>query len=132
MVGDAVATQFSDLIPRPLRILVVDRSRDIAEQYVALLEHFGHRSVSVADGEAAMREVEQQPFDAVIAGLKLGGIDGFNLAARLRAHPHTCAARLVAISGAAGDEVVQRARAAGFDAHHCKPVAVDDILKSLT
>lgn len=132
MVGDDVATQLSDLLTRPLHILVVDRSADIAEQYVALLNHFGHRALGVSDGETAMRMVEQQPFDAVISGLKLAGVDGFTLAALLRAHPNTRAARLIAVSGAAGDEVQRRVRQAGFDAHHCKPVSVDDILKSLT
>lgn len=85
----------------------------------------------VGDGDAAMRLVAQQPFDAVICGLKLAGFDGFALAGLLRAHPHTSAARLIAVSGAAGDDVVQRSRQAGFDAHHCKPVSIDAILRSL-
>lgn len=103
-----------------------------ADQYVALLNHFGHRAVSVPDGDAAMRLVARQTFDAVICGLKLAGFDGFALAALLRAHPHTSGARLLAISGAAGENLLQRARMAGFDAHHCKPVSIDDILKSLS
>lgn len=131
MVGGTVATHIPDFVTRPLRILVVDRSRDIAEQYVALLNHVGHHTVSVADGDAAMRLVAKQPFDAVICGLKLAGFDGFSLAALLRAHPHTSGARLVAVSGAAGDDVVERSRQAGFDVHHCKPVSIDAILKSL-
>lgn len=131
MVGDAIATLFPELVPAPLRILVVDRSTDITEQFAVLLAHFGHRAYTARDAAGAMRMVDEMPFDVVISGLKLPGVDGFELARLLRVHPHAMAARLIAVSGASGEEVVAEAKRAGFDEHHCKPVSVDVIVESL-
>ena len=131
MVSDALASHLSELVTHPLDILVVDRSRDITEQFVALLNHFGHRAVSCFDAESAMLRVVQQPFDAVISGLKLPFMDGFAFAQLLRSHPHTSGACLIAVSGAAGTQIVEQSLRAGFDAHFCKPVRVEDILQVL-
>lgn len=131
MVGDAIATLFPELVPAPLRILVVDRSADITEQFAGLLAHFGHRVYTACDAAGALRLADEMPFDVVISGLRLAGTDGYELARLLRAHPHARAARLIAVSGACGDEVALRAREAGFDEYHCKPVSVDVILESL-
>lgn len=131
MVSDALASHLPDLVTHPLDILVVDRSRDITEQFVALLNHFGHRAVSCFDAESALLRVSQHRFDAVISGLKLPFMDGFALAQLLRNHPHTSGACLIAVSGAAGKDTVEQALRAGFNAHFCKPVSVEDILQAL-
>ena len=131
MVSDALASHFSDLVIRPLAILVVDRSADITEQFVALLNHFGHHAVGARDAESALRRVADTPFDAVISGLKLPFMDGLAFAVLLRQHPHTCNARLIAVSGAAGKDIVGQALHAGFDEHFCKPVSVEAILHAL-
>lgn len=131
MVSDALASHFSELVTRPLAILVVDRSADITEQFVALLNHFGHHAVGARDAESGLRCVDARPFDAVISGLKLPFMDGLAFAKLLRQHPHARHARLIAVSGAAGKEVVAQALQAGFDEHFCKPVSVEMILHSL-
>lgn len=131
MIGDALTAQLPDLVTRPLDILVVDRNRDINELFASLLNHFGHRAVCVSDAEAALRMVGERKFDAVISGLTLPFMDGFALAGLLRGHANTRDARLIAVSGASGQEITERALRAGFDAHFCKPVRVDDILLAL-
>ncbi|QYF93446.1 response regulator [Massilia sp. PAMC28688] len=132
MVGDALALHLPELVTRPLDILVVERNHDIRQLFTSLLNHFGHRAVSVSDAEAALRLVDGKRVDAVVSGLTLPCMDGFTLAGLLRLHPNAGGARLIAVSGAAGQEVTERALRAGFDAHFCKPVGVEDILLALT
>ena len=130
--GDAVATRLTAHVPAPLRILLVDRSSDITEQYGVLLGHLGHHSSAACDGASALALVAAMPFDVVISGLKLLDMDGYALAARLRAHPNTSGARLIAVSGASGKTIGDLARQAGFDEYYCKPASVDQIVGLLT
>jgi signal transduction histidine kinase/DNA-binding response OmpR family regulator len=107
---------------RALRVVVVDDNVDGAESLGNLLEMLGHR-VRVAhtgpDGIAAVRECDP---DLVLLDIGLPGMDGYEVARRLRREPG-CRAVLIAVSGYGRDEDRRLSREAGFDQHHVKPVA---------
>jgi two-component system OmpR family response regulator len=73
---------------------------------------------------------EWQPF-AVVLDIKMPGLDGLELARRLRADPLTSDMLLVACTAFASREDRARAKAAGFDAHCAKPLTPERILRVL-
>jgi CheY-like chemotaxis protein len=105
----------------PSRILVVDDNRDAADMLGRLLATRGHKVLVVYDGAEALRE--SSTFKPQIGFLDIGmpGMDGYQLASRLRRDPHTRDVYLVAITGWGQEEDRRRAMAAGFDAHLTKP-----------
>ncbi|MCC7126733.1 MAG: response regulator [Acidobacteria bacterium] len=112
---------------RPQRVLVVDDNADSAEMLAALLRAYGH-AVNVAyDAEGGLRAAGERAFDVALLDIGLPGIDGYELARRLRGSQQP-ALRLVAITGWGQDHDRARARDAGFDAHLTKPAEPDAVL----
>jgi CheY-like chemotaxis protein len=69
-----------------------------------------------------------EPFDVVLCDIALGpGIDGYEVARRLRGSPVHRSTGLVAVSGFGREEDRVRARDAGFDRHLTKPLGVEDL-----
>ena len=104
------------------RILVVDDNRDAAESMAVLLRMEGHLVDIAYDGPAALEAVRSMRPDVVLLDLGLPGIDGFELAERLRAMPDGARTLLIAISGYGQDEHREKSRRAGFDRHFVKPI----------
>jgi signal transduction histidine kinase/ActR/RegA family two-component response regulator len=108
-----------------LRILVVDDNEDAAGTLAMLLEVAGHKVlVEHAPGQALARAREAAP-QVCLLDIGLPGMDGAELARRLRAQPETAHALLVAVTGYGQDSDRARAREAGFDHHLVKPVDLD-------
>ena len=107
---------------RGLRVLVVEDHVDSAQMMQLMLELKGH-AVRLAhtgpDGVAAA--LEHRP-DVVLCDIGLPGLDGYEVARRLRAEPALRGASLVAITGYGQSDDVRAAREAGFDTHLTKPV----------
>jgi len=80
--------------------------------------------------EAERSLVESRP-DAILLDIGLPGIDGYEVARALRAEPVFARTVLVSVSGYGREEDRRRARAAGFDGHLLKPVAVEDLRRVL-
>lgn len=104
------------------RLLLVDDHEDSGQTLAVLLERGGHEVRVVQDGRAALRILSNYKPDVVLIDIGLPGMDGYELASRLR--QKSCFARtpLVAISGFATDSDRQRAKLAGFDDYLAKPV----------
>ncbi len=112
-------------IHAPRKVLVVDDSVEIATTLAHVLEQAGH-TVSIAhQGERALGLAQNECPEVVLLDIGLPGLSGYEVAARLRGHPATRDALLVALTGygQAADRV--RALQAGFDAHFVKPVDID-------
>lgn len=106
------------------RLLVVDDNRDAADATVALLELMGWEAVARYDSAAALELLEVRSFDLAFIDLGMPGMDGFQLARRIR-QASGATPVLVALTGwgQAGDRAASRA--AGFDAHLVKPVSAE-------
>jgi len=106
----------------PRRILVVDDNVDAAETLAILLRLAGH-SVEVAhDGAAAIGMAQAKRPELAFLDLGMPGMDGYELARRLRADKALAGVRLVALTGWGQDEDRRRSAEAGFDLHVVKPV----------
>ena len=112
------------------RLLVVDDNRDAAEIMSMLLQMWGHEVAFAFDGPSALHTAEQWQPEAVFLDIGLPGMDGYEVAARLRELPHAKDAVLIAITGYGEDDDRLRSRRAGIDHHLVKPVA-PDALRSL-
>src|SRR5215470_4348229 len=88
----------------------------------ALLETSGHDVTEAADGLSAFASAVRVRPDVMLVDLELAGLDGYELAQRLRMAPEAKSIVLVALTGYGRPEDVERARAAGFDHHATKPV----------
>ena len=103
-------------------VLVVDDNKDAADSVAALLGLRGHRVHVAYNGPAALAAAAEHAPEVVLLDIGLPGMDGYEVAVRLRALAATRDARIVALTGYGQDEDRQRSRQASFDAHLVKPV----------
>jgi signal transduction histidine kinase len=105
-----------------LSIMVVDDNVDAAATLAMLLEASGHRVTVEHDPLRALERADEEAPQAYLLDIGLPGIDGYELARRLRTRPAAAQSLLVAITGYGQDSDRQRASAAGFDRHLVKPI----------
>jgi PAS domain S-box-containing protein len=108
-----------------LRILVVDDNVDAAAMLAMLLETSGHRVSVEHEGHAALARARAEMPDVCLLDIGLPGMDGTELARRLRAAPETAHAVLIAVTGYGQQADRDHTTAAGFDHHLVKPVDID-------
>jgi CheY-like chemotaxis protein len=114
------------------RVLVVEDNRDAAEGLATLLEVWGYEVRVAHDASAALDLLAAAPADVVVSDLGLPGIDGYELARRIRdAQGADGRPLLVALSGYGQDEDRRRALDAGFDDHLVKPPDIDALARCL-
>lgn len=104
------------------RVLVVDDNEDAANSLAMLLDLAGHEAKAVYTPTAALAEVAAFEPDVVLLDIGLPEMDGYEVAARLRALPSQLPLRLIALTGYGQAEDRARALQAGFDDHLVKPV----------
>ncbi len=109
----------------PLRVLVVDDDPVVAESMVVFLGLEGHQVRSAASGEAALNLMGEYRPQVVLLDIGLPGLDGYEVARRIRRLPGGDAVKLVAVSGYGHAEALGRSQEAGFDRHLVKPVAAE-------
>ena len=103
------------------RILVVDDNEDAARSLAQLLRLEDYQVEVALDGAAALRIAEALRPEVAFIDLNMPGMDGVELARRLRASPWGRAAKLVALTGMGQESDIARTREAGFDDHLTKP-----------
>jgi CheY-like chemotaxis protein len=113
-------------------VLVVDDNRDAAETLQLVLEAVGHDVFVAHDSEEALKLAREVSPAVLILDIGLPGMDGYELARRLRAHPATEHSTFVALTGYGQADDRQKASDAGFDRFLVKPVMLDDVLNSIT
>jgi CheY-like chemotaxis protein len=104
------------------RILVVDDQADTRETLGWLLRGAGHVVRAAADGDSALEIAKEFHPEVVFLDIGLPGMDGFELAHRLRAQHGERELQLVAVSGYGQEMDRSRGREAGFDHYFTKPV----------
>ncbi len=104
------------------RILVVDDNRANLDLMLYLLGAFGHEVVGVPDGLAAYAAARDGDFALILTDILMPGIDGYELAARLKSDARLSATPLIAVTALAMAGDRERIRAAGFDGYIPKPI----------
>ena len=115
--------QASDEAVKPLRILVVDDNQDVAVSTAMLLRQDGHEVRVVYDGAQAIQVACEQPPAVVLLDIGMPGLNGYEVAHRMRSCPALADTWLVALTGWGLEQDRRRSDAAGFDHHLVKPVA---------
>jgi signal transduction histidine kinase len=105
----------------PRRILVVDDNVDAARTLADWLKLEGHTVYVFFDGPSALEFDAPDHIDAFVLDIGLPGMDGREVARRLRARPDTSHSLLIALSGYGQAADLERSAAAGFDHHLVKP-----------
>jgi CheY-like chemotaxis protein len=113
------------------RLLVVDDNGDAAESLAMLLQATGAEVRTVRDGPAGLAAAHDFAPHAVLLDLGMPGMDGFEVARRLRADPLQEGLVIVALTGWGQEEDRRRTAGSGFDHHLTKPVDVDQLLDIL-
>ncbi len=107
---------------RPHRILVIEDNDDARESLSTWLEASGHEIFQAADGPSGVdKAVEVQP-DIVLIDLGLPGLDGYEVADRIRSPPRCSAATLIALTGYGLGEYQAKAAGVGFNYYLVKPI----------
>jgi len=104
------------------RILVIDDNVDATRILRIMLELDGHSVRALNDGSAALDTIRAFDPQVVLLDIGMPGMDGYEVARRLRAEAGGAEPLLIAITGHGRDEDVRRSLAAGFDKHVVKPV----------
>src|SRR5262245_22324765 len=123
-------TSLAATIEAGARVVVVEDHADSREMLAQTLTLEGHEVTAVADGAEAVEIAEASAFDIAIVDIGLRGMNGYEVARRLRLR-FGDAIVLVAVTGYGQPEDIAQSRAAGFDAHVTKPVTADELLRVL-
>ena len=105
------------------RILVVDDNVDAATSLSRLLRRVYGQEVRVAhDGQEALGLVEEFQPEVVLLDIGMPGMDGYEVARRMKGHRAFAGARFIALTGWGQETDRLRSREAGFEHHLVKPV----------
>jgi CheY-like chemotaxis protein len=104
------------------RVLVVDDNPDAADSLALLLRLAGQDVRTAYDGHRALLQAREFLPDLVLLDIGMPGMDGYEVARRLRSEARLQGARVVAVTGWGQEEDRRRSTEAGFDHHLVKPV----------
>ena len=109
------------------RVLVVDDNQDATATLQTLLESLGATVCAAGNGREALEKFEGFAPDAVLLDIGMPGMDGYEVARRIRALPAGASTPLIAVTGWGQQEDIRRCFEAGFDHHLVKPLDVDKL-----
>jgi PAS domain S-box-containing protein len=123
--GGAAAGQSPRPAPGGLKVLIVEDNVDSAKMMSFMLELGGHQVRTAYDGAEALEAARAFGPHAVLCDIGLPGMNGYEVAARLRQQPDFQRTPLIALTGYGEEEARRRSKEAGFDYHLVKPVEPD-------
>ena len=114
------------------RVLVIEDNDVTLELMTYMLGAWGHDALTAADGEAGLAVARAESPDIILCDIQMPGIDGYEVARRLKADPSLAGVPLIAVTALAmvGDR--EKAYQAGFDAHVSKPIDASAFMEALT
>lgn len=115
--------------PLQRRVLVIEDNEDAADTLQEVLELDGHEVAVAYSGPEGLAKAREFRPDLVLCDIGLPGMDGYTVARLFRADNELKHAHLVAVSGYALPEDLQRAAEAGFERHIAKPPTLEKIEK---
>jgi two-component system CheB/CheR fusion protein len=116
---------------RVYRLLIVDDNEDSAESMMMLARAWGHDVAVANDGPGALTIALSFQPDMALVDIGLPGMDGYEVARRLRASSPDRDLFLMALTGYGREEDIRLSRAAGFNEHLVKPADLDALRRML-
>ncbi|QOY93234.1 response regulator [Massilia sp. UMI-21] len=114
-----------------MRVLLVDDNVDAMEMMAFLLAEMGYETCTTSDAAQIDELARRHHPQVIVLDIGLPGIDGYEVARRIKRNPALAGIRLVAHTGYGSPEDRRRAMDAGFDAHLVKPAELPDLEKAL-
>ena len=114
--------------PRPRRVLVVDDHVETANGLASLLRMSGHTVRVAQDGPDALASARELSPEVVILDIGLPGMDGYEVASRLRQEECSKGAVIIAVSGYGEEQARSRSEKAGVNQYLVKPVNFDTLV----
>jgi signal transduction histidine kinase/ActR/RegA family two-component response regulator len=112
-------------------ILLVEDNEDVRAATAAMLESLGYTVATACDGKSGVKAmVARMPMVAIV-DIGLPGIDGFEVARRVKDMLGNRRPHLIALSGYSGPEVTERAIESGFDDVFVKPIDIGLLRRSI-
>lgn len=106
----------------PCTILLADDNVDTLESLAMLLSLDGHTIYTASNGEQTLERAAAHRPDVALIDIGMPGMDGYEVARRIRAEPWGASIMLVAVTGWSPDSHGSSSKDAGFDTHLVKPV----------
>jgi CheY-like chemotaxis protein len=113
------------------RVLVIDDDLDGMQTLATLLRHMGHQVEFAISGSAGLEAAHRMEPEFVLLDLNLPGMDGFEVARRLKGGRTARRPRIIAITGYSGEDYRRRSIGAGCEQHLVKPVDSETLLRLL-
>ncbi|HXG92758.1 MAG TPA: GAF domain-containing protein [Blastocatellia bacterium] len=110
-----------------IRLLVIEDDADTLEMMRVLCDSQNISIIGASTADEAFAALERETPDLIISDIMLPGIDGHEIARRLRGHDHLKRIPLIAITGLISDYERERSFEAGFDAHIVKPINYSEL-----
>jgi two-component system CheB/CheR fusion protein len=117
--------------PTGTTVVVVEDNADSREMLCTILAHAGLACHGAADGWAALRLIDEVSPEIVLLDVGLPGMDGLEIARRIRANARHSGVRLIALTGYGQASDRRATKQAGFDYHLVKPVQPQELLAVL-
>ena len=130
--GTSAAPRTASTVLTRQRVLVVDDNRDAASSMGLLLKFLGAEVEVANSGPAALSAVESYHPAVVLLDLGMPGMDGYEVARRIRERPEFDDVTLIALTGWGQDEDRRRRHEAGFDHHLVKPADISSLQELLS
>lgn len=113
------------------RVLVVDDNEDAATSLAFILGAAGYQVETSFSGPAALQKAEQFSPDACVVDINMPGMNGYDLARRLREMAPIHPPVLATVTAYSDVEHLDRAADAGFDLHFTKPADPVELIEQL-
>jgi len=115
-----------------LKVLVVDDNEDAADTLAALLRLWGHFVRVTYDGPTAVQSTIESPYDCIFLDINMPGMDGYQVAQKIRQRPAFQDTKLIALTAYSDEEHVRRIWEVGFDYYLnkiCGPGGIQRVLE---
>jgi signal transduction histidine kinase len=129
--AQAAAAALAEAQQRGLHILLVDDNTEAAGLLAELLTSHGNQVHVLHEGARVLETARALRPDLILLDIGLPGMDGYEVASRIRADAELSEMPLLALTGYGRPEDRKRSEMAGFNAHLVKPLRVSDLRKAL-
>ena len=109
------------------RILVVDDNEDVSHVLSKMLDYMGNETHTANNGVTGLALVDSLDPDVVFLDLGMPGMDGFEVARKIRSTRSHSRPMIVALTGWSSEDDRKKTDSAGFDLHLRKPIEIEEL-----
>lgn len=112
-----------------MHVLIIEDNADSREMLGKLLQMHGCEVMTASDGLTGFDAIDRSRPDVALVDIGLPGMDGYEIAQRVRSQLKGISTRLIAVTGHGRAEDRAAILAAGFDTHVVKPINPDELMR---